>query len=529
MISSLSYRYQKHIAAFLLSIFYAQMVLAVHVVRNKNSIYLWSEPSKTRSINSMKNFQPELISTVSPDSGTDGNDKGGAKKKSKKGSSHVQQLGVAPTSLMPVRDEKKAAPLLGGPTQPEMKGFTSVSANDMVDLFSGTFSYNIPLLDVGGYPVNISYHGGRTTDEDASWVGLGWNINPGSVTRDMRGLPDDFSGGADTVRKVQHIKTNTSWGLNSGANLELFGLPTYGIGFSLSPSIGIFHTTYNGWGIESGSNASLSVGQKGSGTMTAGLSMTDNSQDGFTLNPSLSYKVASKENDSKGNASLGISLSAPYNSRSGLKDIQLGLNTSLQLKHPESQASPRPVDFAGLTFAWSTYMPTMTLPMTNYNFSLTLKTGSATYGLHPSWFFSGYFGQQYIANEDTTLSLPAFGYLNYQNQNNDWVSLLDYNREKETPYRESPPVPHIAIPNYTYDVFTIGGEGTGGMFRAYRGDIGYIADHLISSKTITGRASIDLGRNSARRNGPQCQLFQHPKWPLAIRKSLGQHDCFSAE
>ena len=30
----------------------------------------------------------------------------------------------------------------------------------MVDLFSGDFSYNVPLLDVGGYPVNIAYHSG---------------------------------------------------------------------------------------------------------------------------------------------------------------------------------------------------------------------------------------------------------------------------------------------------------------------------------------------------------------------------------
>ncbi|WP_431212119.1 hypothetical protein ACQ86N_41235 [Puia sp. P3] len=94
-----------------------------------------------------------------------------------------------------------AAPFIGGPSQPEMQSFSPVNANNMVDLFSGDFSYNIPLLDVGGYPVNISYHSGRSMDEDASWVGLGWNINPGSITRDMRGLPDDFNGGDDTLKK----------------------------------------------------------------------------------------------------------------------------------------------------------------------------------------------------------------------------------------------------------------------------------------------------------------------------------------
>src|SRR4030088_409794 len=102
--------------------------------------------------------------------------------------------------------------LTSGPVQPEMKGFEPAGTVNLVDPFSGDFSYNIPLLDVGGYPVNIAYHSGRSMDEDASWVGLGWNINPGSITRDMRGVPDDFSGGSDTVKKTESMKPNNSWG-----------------------------------------------------------------------------------------------------------------------------------------------------------------------------------------------------------------------------------------------------------------------------------------------------------------------------
>src|ERR1044072_5795417 len=89
----------------------------------------------------------------------------------------------------------RVSTFIGGPTQPESQSFTSVNSNNMVDLFTGDFSYNISLLDVGGYPVNIAYHSGITMDEEASWVGLGWNINPGSITRNMRGVPDDFNGG----------------------------------------------------------------------------------------------------------------------------------------------------------------------------------------------------------------------------------------------------------------------------------------------------------------------------------------------
>src|SRR5690349_15272967 len=86
-----------------------------------------------------------------------------------------------------------ALALTGGPSQPEMESFEPVGTTDMVDLFTGDFNYNIPLIDVGGYPINIAYHSGVTMDQEASWVGLGWNINAGVISRITRGLPDDFN------------------------------------------------------------------------------------------------------------------------------------------------------------------------------------------------------------------------------------------------------------------------------------------------------------------------------------------------
>ncbi len=93
-----------------------------------------------------------------------------------------------------------------------MQSFQSVNTNNRVDLFTGDFSYNIPLLDVGGYPVNIHYQSGITMDQESSWVGLGWNINPGTITRNMRGLPDDFKGDSDEVSKTVSMKPNITSG-----------------------------------------------------------------------------------------------------------------------------------------------------------------------------------------------------------------------------------------------------------------------------------------------------------------------------
>ena len=46
--------------------------------------------------------------------------------------------------------------LTGGPSQPEVQTFSPVGSSDMVDMFTGDFNYNIPLMDVDGYPLNLA-------------------------------------------------------------------------------------------------------------------------------------------------------------------------------------------------------------------------------------------------------------------------------------------------------------------------------------------------------------------------------------
>ena len=115
----------------------------------------------------------------------------------------------------------RSKPSVGGPGQPEMASFQSVNNSDMVDLFSGDFSYNVPLMDVGGYPLNIHYTGGISMEQEASWVGLGWNLNPGAITRNMRGVPDDFNG-KDTITKFQSMKDNNTYGVTTYGSLEKY-------------------------------------------------------------------------------------------------------------------------------------------------------------------------------------------------------------------------------------------------------------------------------------------------------------------
>ncbi len=109
-----------------------------------------------------------------------------------------------------------------GPSTPEVASFTPVDQNDMVNLVTGDFSYNLPIIHIpgpaGGYKMSLFYHAGISTDQEASWVGLGWNLQPGAITRTVIGFPDDYKD-----KRIDH-KTNdigANIGLSFGFNLGL--------------------------------------------------------------------------------------------------------------------------------------------------------------------------------------------------------------------------------------------------------------------------------------------------------------------
>src|SRR3989344_8676166 len=116
-----------------------------------------------------------------------------------------------------------AMALTSGPSQPEMESFEPIGTTEMVDPFSGDFNYNLPLMTVpgpnGGYPINMAYHSGIGMEQEATWVGLGWNINAGEINREMRGIPDDFN--QDKITKEMNIRPNRTAEIGLSGSLEL--------------------------------------------------------------------------------------------------------------------------------------------------------------------------------------------------------------------------------------------------------------------------------------------------------------------
>ena len=136
--------------------------------------------------------------------------------------------------------------LQGGPTQPDYIEFETSDMKDMVNLLSGNFAYSIPLGEVpgayGSYPLSISYHAGISPQKEASWVGLGWTLSPGSIIRDVRGVPDDqFHGG--TLGYIYQYSSMYTWGINLS-----FSNGVYSVGLS-SSNLGGTPENQNGTGM----------------------------------------------------------------------------------------------------------------------------------------------------------------------------------------------------------------------------------------------------------------------------------------
>jgi hypothetical protein len=394
-----------------------------------------------------------------------------------------------PVKMSAVKNSRKLD--IGGPSQPEMSAFKPVGADNMVDPFSGDFSYNIPLLDVGGYPVNIFYNSGISMDQEASWVGLGWNINPGTINRNMRGLPDDFNG-SDIITKTQFMKPDKTFGVNVGGRVEIFG-GALGIGIEG----GIFYNNMRGLGLEAGINPAVSIGGKSGDAKTAPISfgwkLNANSQSGG----SSTFNISIGDNNKKG-LDGSLSASIGVHSRQGLQALHISGEVQNMSSADKSQYSiakgdvqVNPTLGTSISFAYPSFAPSMRSRTSSENYDLDLGFGGAAWGIFGHLRLGGYYTRRWIKDDDVKISQPAYGMLYLQNGQQDKNALLDFNRLNDGVY--TPGTPAIAVPVYTYDVYSITGEGTGGSFRAYRGDIGYMKDSYLENKGTSAHLGFELG------------------------------------
>ncbi|MBO9620874.1 MAG: hypothetical protein J7539_17770, partial [Niabella sp.] len=224
--------------------------------------------------------------------------------------------------------------LTAGPTSPEATSFEPIDTTDMVNLQTGDFTYNIPLLEVpgpeGGYPLSLSYHAGIQPGLEASWVGLGWTLNPGAVNRSISGFPDDWNGAQSNNRVFWSGGTQSSFTI--GANVGIAKMAD--VNAKLTFADDTFKGFGMGWYI--GGSLGWSIDKSGLGIgVSAGVGKTP--YDGYYADAGLSLMKSSESVS----GSIGVEASTNFES------VDVGLSAGVSA-HSKGSGEKKGNSFGGL-------------------------------------------------------------------------------------------------------------------------------------------------------------------------------------
>ncbi len=362
-----------------------------------------------------------------------------------------------------------------GPATPEVQGPTSGTATQLIDPFTGDFAYTIPLLNVGGYPIDLIYQSGVTVNQEASWVGLGWSLSPGVVNREVRGLPDDFNG--DILNTRMHLKPSETNTVGGALGLQVFGLDVLKIGLTLNATVS--HNNYTGWGLKAGLDPALSASVGGDAKLggSLGVSVGIDSREGGYLAPAIGLSAEFEKKHLSDDLQLGVNI----NSRTGLEEILFGLES----KYVWDQSGVE----GEYQFASPTYTPFPKIPMYTSSVLFHGTVGGEVNGVHINGAINGSYVKESLSK--FTTQKKSYGYLYAQNATES--DQLDFNRENDGEYREE--IPNLAVTNFTYDLYRVSAYGINEQFRPMRGDIGTVYDPKQTSAGdgMTLGAEVGLG------------------------------------
>ncbi len=376
--------------------------------------------------------------------------------------------------------------LTSGPSQPEVQSFMPVSVSDMVDLSSGDFHYNIPLMQVGDYPVNLIYNTGITTDQEASWVGLGWNINPGVINRQVRSLPDDFDG--DELISKTSIKENKTFGVTASVpNVEVSGFELLNLNFTL----GISFNNYTGIGFTRtiGIGAQIAEGNAGEDDRILSLVNISAGLDGpLSIKPALGLTSRKNKEDKTSERKKA------KEGKSGDRSIKFQLQEAESMDDVRKELGSRKGYGAQKALSMANYFiinqgvtPTVEHPMQFTPLSLGLTLGPGVTLIDGQLTeLRGFYNKQKLKEKE--ISNKAYGYNFLQNSGGD-EALKDFSRDNDQAYMRT--TPYISNPVATYDSYVVNGHGIGGMFRPHRGDFGSFSTPKVKSTTAGGSINVE--------------------------------------
>ena len=381
--------------------------------------------------------------------------------------------------------------LTSGPSQPESKGFQPVGVNDLVDLFTGDFRYNIPLMDVGGYPLNLSYASGESLDDESSWVGFGWSLTPGAVNRQLRGVPDDYDGtdatDPDVIEKQIGMKPAIVRGISVSANTKLKGKIITGIGGKL----GLSFSSITGVNAEVGFNSTLSLSKDGATSNTMNLGVTSNNQDGGMLNGNVNFSLLGKNSQDK-EYNLGGSLGFGYNATRGVEGMTLGasFSTSVMLKKDRLGLSVNESIGDYISFVGESRVSAIEVPLKRTAYSFSFRAGG--FFVIPSFStgITGSYSKQEVEKDFWRKDFRAFGLMNAYKGKDAENAIMDYHTENNRPYiRKSP---YLPVPVVNNDLFSVTNQMGSGQYKVNTSSSGVFFNTRMQSEDKSLGAGVEL-------------------------------------
>ncbi|MDP2684161.1 MAG: hypothetical protein Q8P20_03825 [bacterium] len=364
--------------------------------------------------------------------------------------------------------------LTSGPGSPEFSSFEPVATTNMVDPFTGNFTYNLPVLQIpgpdgGGYAMSLSYHSGTSPEEESSWVGYGWTLNPGAINRSLRGLPDEYDGAP--VNYYNKNRANWTVSGSSKISLEFFSNSSEGQKsfISLSASKYLRYNNFQGYAKTSSFGLSKSYASLSMNRSATGITFS------ATINPfALNNKVKDKKEKAESETKEKFHLFKAN------KDFAKGGGSALR-STLKNGALANAGNFFGLHSFTDVGQSVTLTKLSGYNlnvsFGLEINPAIAPIGIEGGT--SGSFGMNYTKGVDEVLT---YGYLhgnsNIDNQRQDYFTEKNQAFDKRDYF--------LGIPFSSPDSFMLTGEGLSGGFRAYRKSIG----HFIPQKVEGNESKI---------------------------------------
>ena len=372
--------------------------------------------------------------------------------------------------------------ITGSSTMPEYSSFEPVSTSNMVNDFDGSLTYNIPLLNVpNGYPINLAYHSSSVNNEAlSSWVGLGWNINPGVINRNKKGFPDEYDG--EKITYHNRMPANWTISATTGLNVDLFGKEKGGkrkksmLGANVSQTISFNNN--NGLGTALNFGVSLFSGVA---NISGGFANGKYSGGSYSINPmaALNYLVNSRKNLQKG------------------KDED---DAAFLKRQTESNEAADKADAAKISKAKSFFNPSLGPSYRAIPVSVTKSFGVMTslqfdagvtllpLSIKPQGSITGSFSIQ--KNKYKEEKKRVYGYLNTEKAYDDAEGMMDFTMEMEAQLEKNDEI--LGYPMANPDNYSLSGEAFGGSFDVIRSDFGYFRPNAVRSEDIGVDAGLSV-------------------------------------